>query len=160
MVPVWLFWLAGGLGGYAAYEKFVKKEAHPFGPTTPAGKVRTKALNLVRASSNPTQLRALARGLVKSGDPAAAQVAQAKAATIERQQTPLVTTAPVSASAMLKRGSRGADVIRLQQILGITADGQFGPATDAAVKKFQAARGLVADGIVGPATWAALGAGA
>lgn len=42
---------------------------------------------------------------------------------------------------------------KLQAYLGITADGQFGPATEAAVKKFQSENGITADGIVGSQTW-------
>jgi|UPI000426F885 peptidoglycan hydrolase-like protein with peptidoglycan-binding domain len=47
-------------------------------------------------------------------------------------------------------------VMKLQKILGITADGDFGPKTLTAVKRFQQAHGLVVDGIVGPKTWNAL----
>jgi putative chitinase len=68
------------------------------------------------------------------------------------------TRAPISAAttATLRRGSKGDAVKQMQQKLGITADGNFGPGTEAAVRKWQAANGLVADGIVGPKTLAAL----
>lgn len=57
---------------------------------------------------------------------------------------------------LLRIGSTGADVTRLQQALGIKADGQFGPGTEAAVKSFQTKSGLTPDGIVGPGTWSRL----
>ena len=49
----------------------------------------------------------------------------------------------------VRQGSRGDAVRQLQEILGITADGIFGPVTKAAVKEYQTANGLKADGIVG-----------
>jgi peptidoglycan hydrolase-like protein with peptidoglycan-binding domain len=61
-----------------------------------------------------------------------------------------------SLSEWLKVGSRGADVKFLQEKLGLTADGIFGPNTDRAVKAFQTKNKLKADGIVGPATWGKL----
>ena len=53
---------------------------------------------------------------------------------------------------ILKRGLSGAPVKRLQQKLGIDADGAFGPGTEKAVKEFQKANSLTADGIAGPDT--------
>ena len=88
--------------------------------------------------------------------------------------TPIVTTStpqtttttpaqPVAApTSNLKPGDTGAQVKVLQRALARlgfsagTIDGQYGPATEAAVERFQAAAGLTADGIVGPATLAAL----
>jgi len=55
---------------------------------------------------------------------------------------------------LLKNGSKGDDVKKLQEKLGLSADGSFGPGTEAKVKAWQAANGITADGIVGPGTWA------
>ncbi len=57
---------------------------------------------------------------------------------------------------LLKVGSKGDDVKKLQEKLGLTADGSFGPGTEKKVKEWQAANGLKADGIVGDGTWSKL----
>jgi hypothetical protein len=65
---------------------------------------------------------------------------------------------PASADGdVLKRGSRGPVVVQLQQKLGVSADGVFGPQTGRAVRSFQARKGLTVDGIVGSQTAEALG---
>jgi putative chitinase len=60
---------------------------------------------------------------------------------------------------LLKNGSKGEDVKKLQTKLGLTADGSFGPGTEAKVKEWQSANGLTADGIVGEGTWGKMFAG-
>lgn len=75
------------------------------------------------------------------------------------------TWAALQSGAMLRRGDRGDNVTKLQNILNAkgfnagSADGIFGGNTESAVKAFQQANGLSADGIVGPKTWAALQSG-
>ncbi len=57
---------------------------------------------------------------------------------------------------LLKVGSKGEDVKKLQEKLGLSADGSFGPGTEKAVKNWQSANGLKPDGLVGPGTWSKL----
>jgi peptidoglycan hydrolase-like protein with peptidoglycan-binding domain len=71
------------------------------------------------------------------------------------QGAPPAAVAPAS-KPVLRVGSTGPAVAELQQRLGVTADGQFGPQTRAAVVAFQQAHALGADGVVGPMTWGAL----
>ena len=54
---------------------------------------------------------------------------------------------------ILKVGSKGDDVKKLQAKLGLAADGTFGPGTEKAVKKWQIDHDLNPDGIVGDGTW-------
>ena len=54
---------------------------------------------------------------------------------------------------LLKKGSKGDDVKKLQTKLGTTSDGNFGPGTEKLVKEWQTKNGLTADGIVGDGTW-------
>ena len=54
---------------------------------------------------------------------------------------------------LLKLGSEGEDVKKLQIKLGVDPIGKFGPKTEAAVKAWQSSNGLTADGIVGGGTW-------
>jgi putative chitinase len=55
---------------------------------------------------------------------------------------------------LLKNGSSGEDVKKLQEKLGLSADGVFGPGTEKKVKEWQSQNGLTPDGIVGAGTWA------
>jgi putative chitinase len=57
---------------------------------------------------------------------------------------------------LLKNGSKGDDVKKLQEKLKLTADGAFGLKTEEAVKAWQKANGLKDDGVVGDGTWSKL----
>ena len=58
---------------------------------------------------------------------------------------------------LLKNGSRGEDVKKVQAFLNLKADGIFGSGTERAVKAWQSANGLKADGLVGNNTLAKMG---
>ncbi|SRR5579883_209900 len=63
---------------------------------------------------------------------------------------------------VLRRGSVGEDVERVQNVLKIVSlysgvtDGNFGSATEAAVKKLQQNKGLIVDGVISNQTWKVL----
>ena len=57
---------------------------------------------------------------------------------------------------VLRRGSKGAAVRELQDLLSVPIDGDFGSETYSTLRIVQRAHDLVPDGICGPMTWAAL----
>ncbi|HYM55087.1 MAG TPA: peptidoglycan-binding protein, partial [Solirubrobacteraceae bacterium] len=89
------------------------------------------------------------------GSPEAKASAKAPAAA----GTSSTTTSTAAGSPESETPSREAEkqpggaVARLQAALRLTADGDFGPQTEAAVRRLQARHGLSVDGVVGPATW-------
>lgn len=54
---------------------------------------------------------------------------------------------------MIKIGSTGEDVKKVQTKLGLSPDGVFGPGTEKVVKEWQRKQGLAADGIIGQKSW-------
>jgi len=59
----------------------------------------------------------------------------------------------------MSKGAAGERVKWVQRRIGLTGasvDGKFGPATDAALRRFQTAQKLTVDGLIGPATFARL----
>ncbi|MFF2653672.1 C40 family peptidase [Streptomyces sp. NPDC058045] len=83
-------------------------------------------------------------------------VAQTASATVSPQVT--AASCPTSTHATIRKGSSGSSVREAQCRLNakgakLAVDGQFGSATETAVKAFQKSAGLTADGVVGPKTW-------
>lgn len=86
----------------------------------------------------------------------------------------VVTAAPAQAASsglcsytssepVLRRGSTGTAVKQAQCELNysmtgdnLAIDGDFGPATESAVKRFQACVKISVDGVIGPVTWSHL----
>lgn len=105
------------------------------------------------------------RDPVEVGDMLRTRIAEAMGMTPApvqpRPGVPVAPPAPRPAPAMPMLRltwpwARGDAVRALQERIGATPDGVFGPATDRAVRAFQSAEGLTVDGIAGPQTWAAL----
>lgn len=78
-----------------------------------------------------------------------------------KKPTKVVKKAPVLVWPRISRASQGDAWDRigaLQKLLNargahLKNDGEFGAATESAIKKFQRAHGIKADGVVGPQTW-------
>ena len=66
-----------------------------------------------------------------------------------------VVTPPLTASGypLLKRGDTGKDIMLAQGVLGLTKDGQFGPATETTLQSWQSRNGVAVTGQLDNATW-------
>jgi peptidoglycan hydrolase-like protein with peptidoglycan-binding domain len=98
----------------------------------------------------------LRAGPILRADPALMPIA-VKPVAAKPAARPVTHSVQKSAQRPAATMSITATIRALQQRLGVPVDGQFGPATLAALKAFQASHHLVVDGVVGPATRAALG---
>jgi peptidoglycan hydrolase-like protein with peptidoglycan-binding domain len=97
------------------------------------------------------QFRADVRG-VMAGQTQVGELIPAKETNLAPNQTVLRPT-------LRRLGSGNAVwVSYLQSKLGLEADGNFGPQTEAAVRAMQRSANLVPDGIVGPKSWVAVDA--
>jgi peptidoglycan hydrolase-like protein with peptidoglycan-binding domain len=147
-----------------------------FGPETEAALKRAQALHhvVVDGVVGPETWRAL--GLRGHGElkqtmypmrhrPAAATTQAVGGNPADPSAGTAVGTGGAAPTNIAEQGAGGSvpatpsgnPVTRLQEALHISADGEFGPQTETAVKQFQARSGLAADGVVGPETWHALG---
>jgi peptidoglycan hydrolase-like protein with peptidoglycan-binding domain len=103
-----------------------------------------------------TKLWQKAHGLVADGivGPKTWATAYTMQPTLATAPKPSVTPAARPLLSLALK-SRGPDVVEWQKVIGVTADGIFGPATDAATRVFQRQKLLKVDGIVGPNSWKA-----
>jgi len=86
--------------------------------------------------------------------------AAATRATLDASKASGLGQASAATSAVAVRESSGkviyGSVDSVQRMLGVTVDGEIGPATAAAIRHFQAAHGLTANGIVDQTTYDAM----
>ena len=73
----------------------------------------------------------------------------------------LICMSAIASASSFRLGDQGAEIAEIQAALAsqgydVTADGDFGPATQAAVAAFQSANGLDNDGLVGAMTYQTL----
>lgn len=92
--------------------------------------------------------------LLAGGVPAVAAPSQPAAASATANARP--TGVPKAGCGEFGVNSSGPAVATIQTMVGVPADGEFGPQTAAALKAWQHRHHLRRTGVVGPATWAAM----
>ena len=106
------------------------------------------------AGSGETTSTASGEAAAATGEAATGEAPAGEAATGEATTT---TTTPQTKSEPSEAEAEVGAVKALQFALHVSPDGEFGPETEAAVRRLQARHGLNVDGVVGPATWGLIG---
>jgi len=150
----------GGVGGAGEKAALVVEDARataqePKKPSSPQPKPALPSSSTSTSRSGSTEVPALPRqqGAEASVETVAAPTATTLRPKVTRLSTRRATT-PKKRPAVPKR--RGGGVRALQVALGLSPDGDFGPATEKALRRWQRERSLPVDGAAGPQTLAAL----
>ncbi|WP_404332336.1 peptidoglycan-binding protein [Mesobacillus maritimus] len=133
-----------------------------FGSNTEAAVKKFQKANNIKADGVVGESTKKALGMKTSAPKTTAKKSTATSKVTKQTAAKPVPVETTFSSTLLKKGMKGAEVKKLQQVLtnkgystkGI--DGVFGSNTEAAVKKFQKSNKLKVDGVVGPATKKAL----
>ena len=128
--------------------------AKPEKPGVPQPKPAAPSSSTATSRGGSTEIPALPRrqGAEASAETVELPVAASLRPKVTRASKRRVTTNTKTAAP--KR--RGGGVRALQAALGLSSDGDFGPATEKALRRWQRERGLSVDGVAGPRTLAAL----
>ena len=136
-------------------------------PTVTAGPRKTSSTATANLSSTATATAgtqaelgaAPAASAARAGSAAGASAARAASAGSAAAASGARAASATPSQRVARAARRGGGVVELQRKLGVPADGDFGPKTERALKRWQRRHGLVADGIAGPHTRRALGLG-
>ncbi|MHB8235581.1 MAG: NlpC/P60 family protein, partial [Solirubrobacteraceae bacterium] len=147
------FGVASLLSGRLASERRDLAVAEPWDLSLGRSRARRRAAEL-RFVPTGTRAKRLSLGALAALTVGpTATLAEGGSAMAATDSEPATTT---EHTISLNSESQGRQVEMLQEALGISADGVYGPQTEEAVRSFQGRHGLTVDGIVGPATIAAL----
>jgi peptidoglycan hydrolase-like protein with peptidoglycan-binding domain len=133
--------------GHATVKAFASVASEVPGEATSTSQGSTVPAVLTSEPESSSQSTAETQSASESTSASTGAAAVSSSAAGAAEQEPSTTSKHSS------EHSIGAAVARLQSALKLSADGEFGPETEAAVRRLQARHGLTVDGVVGPETW-------
>jgi peptidoglycan hydrolase-like protein with peptidoglycan-binding domain len=153
----------GGASGesVASGEPAASGEAGAGGTTGEAAGTSSKEGGTAAPSASDTSTTN--PGTTGAGTTGAGTATDASDAAVTPQSDEVGALARASAAAAERTAAAEAlvktrAVEHLQAALHVSVDGEFGPETEAAIRRLQARHGLAVDGVAGAATWGVIGA--